>query len=413
MESILDEAMPVRRRPLIPPFPVQLKVGALALLIIGSAYFGFHLLNSNQTLIVLDTFDFQQHEDGNFIIPEAQQLKTPTQSAAGSKVAAVTLLQPKKDLSKAQNTTASSNSQRNISQPLFPVVAIVETSNDNLQTSNESVNFQAQTHAPAIPESEIPVSDEIIVADQMNTSNEIPSSEIISNSEEIALAQDQLENSESLPIVHPKLNSYFSLGASAGNYTFSGATLYGQLQFNWHVPISNSFNLTVLTAAGKGLLYQNTEVLLSEYSNNATDGTILGSEAPSDDLSAFVDVKSVSNVLLGTQVQWNISNNWTLGMGVNAAYLLNIQHQAIQSTSLLPEGQEPQQIFTPSEISEKFAHWNNLDFRLNASLQYHMTGKWSMVLAYNRGFTNLLKHPFSAEHIIQMNSLSLGLNYRF
>ncbi len=413
MESILDEAMPVRRRPLLPPFPVQLKVGALALLIIGSAYFGFNLMKSDKTLIALDSFDFQKQKDGSLVIPENQQLTAQTQSAGGSEVVAVTLLQPKKDLSKSQNATTSSNSQRNIAQPLFPIVAFASTSPDIAQTSNESVNSPAQTITIEIPESNIPESDIIFVADQIIASNEIHPSDINSNSQEIASVQDQLENSESLPIVNPGLKSFFSLGASAGNYTFSGATLYGQLQFNWHIPISNSFNLTILTAAGKGLLYQNTEVLLSEYSNNDTDGTILGSEAPSDDLSAFVDVKSVSNVLMGTQMQWNISNKWTLGIGMNAAYLFNIQHQAIQSTSLLPEGQEPQQIFTPSEISEKFAHWNNWDFRLSASIQYHMTGKWSMAMAYNRGFTNLLKHPFSAEHNIQMNSLSLGLNYRF
>src|SRR5690606_19313918 len=131
-------------------------------------------------------------------------------------------------------------------------------------------------------------------------------------------------------------------------------------------------------AAGKGLLYQNSEVLLAEYSKNPNDGSVLGAEAPGDDLTAYVDVKSLTNVLLGTQIQWQISNNWSLAAGAGAAYLFDIQHQAIQSTSLVPQGQSPQQIFTPSEITEKFAHWNQWDLRINASLQFHMTTNWSL-----------------------------------
>ncbi|MBK7426398.1 MAG: hypothetical protein IPI60_04830 [Saprospiraceae bacterium] len=418
MASILDEAMPVRRTPLFPPFPVQLRIATLVLLIAGSAYWGYNLVSQEPDQSEISAFRFNTNKDLTTAEPDIKVLKSTELSASKME----TTFEPKLFTKRTNNSSSafftSNTVGSDIQQPLQSGIDKNISLADILQVSDDEAVEQDITISPAAPDLEDSKFSEVSVinsANQVNASVE-PQPHSISDETvrtEIKTDQSELLQAEASPIVKPKLNTSFSIGASAGNYTFSDPTLYGQLQFNMHIPISQSLNVTVLAATGKGLLYQNTEVLLAEYNNNPSDGTVLGAEAPDDDLSAYLDVKSVSNALIGTQVQWQISNKWTFAIGATAAYLFNIQHQAIQSTSLVPVGQSPQQIYTPSEITEKFAHWNEWDLRMNTSIQYHLTGNWSMSMSYNRGFANLLKHPISSDHNIQMNSLTLGLNYRF
>jgi hypothetical protein len=418
MASILDESMPVRRAPLFPPFPVQLRIATLVLLIAGSAYWGFSLVSNEPDQTELSAFNFTTNKDLTTVGQDIKVLKSTELSASKME----TTFEPKLFAKRANNSSSASfisNTVGNdIQQHLQSSIDQNISLADILQVSDDEALGQDISISPTEPDSEDSKTSEVSAiysANQVNASIE-PQPQSIGDetvTTEIKSDQSELVQAEASPIVNPKLNTSFSIGASAGNFTFSDPTLYGQLQFNMHIPISKSLNITVLAGAGKGLLYQNTEVLLAEYSNNSSDGSVLSAEAPGDDLSAYLDVKSVSNALIGTQIQWQISNKWSFAIGATAAYLFNIQHQAIQSTSLVPEGQSPQQIFTPSEITEKFAHWNEWDLRMNASIQYHMTGNWSLVMSYNRGFANLLKHPLSSEHNIQMNSLSLGLNYKF
>lgn len=419
MESLLDEAMPVQRRPLFPPIPVPLRIAALAFILTGSAYWAFHTMNSAESELTLNAIDFSAPKDFSAEIATGEAIKNPHASIQKKSTPASTPILNKHKIlsntySKVSKTLVDVQKRSNLAtidnsayrhQALFNAESMIapDHSESNSIKSNIADNSNTDTStSPAIS----------AIAEK-NESNAIESFGNEAVSLELSAAHAENLQAESVSIFNPKLNPYLSIGASAGNYTFSGATLYGELQFKAHIPLSKSFNLSVLAGAGKGLLYQNTEVLLAEYSNNDSNGSNLGAEAPGDDLSAFVDLKSVTNVLGGAQIQWQFAGNWTFALGANATYLFNIQHQAIQSTSLVPQGQSPQQIFTPSEITERFVHWNHWDLRMNASIQYHMTGHWSMALSYNRGIMNLLKHPISGDHDVRMNSLSIGLNYRF
>ena len=416
MESILDEAMPVQRRPLLPPFPFPLRIASLVLLIVGSAFWGLNLIQSGSDLNSLDAFDLKSTPLISSVQSPKAILNTTIQTSSNNKAA----IAAKPLVEKAGNFASTSVSSNTVDSKMKHSAATEITENLNVvaevQGSEEPVAIQV---IPVASSNEEGISNESRIsqltesASTIQAENEFQSIEVMSVHVVEEEATTELQSLEVTPIVKSTLYPSFSIGASAGNYTFSGPTLYGQLQLNLHIPLSKSINLTLLAGAGKGILYQNTEVFLAEFSNNQTDGSILSSEAPDDDLSAYLDIESVSNALIGTQIQWQFCNKWSLALGASAAYLFNIQHKALQSTSLVPEGQAPQQIFTPSEITENFAHWNQWDLRMNASLQFHMTKNWSMAMSYNRGFSNLLKHPISTEYNIQMNSLTLGLNYKF